>query len=88
MTSRILRVARQFEPFAWPEGKSFIGVEVPVHDGTEIDLAFEGFAGAADDLIGMPDRVALSDAAKSSQHKTHNLCFWRGKRSYAEAYRR
>ncbi len=62
------------------EVESFIGAELAVTDGAEIGVAFEGFAGAADHLIGMPDRVALSDAAKSSQHKRRNLCFWRGNR--------
>jgi hypothetical protein len=78
--SRTFKVARQFEQFAWREGKSFIAVELPVPDGTAIGLAVEGFAGAADDLIGMLDRLALSDAAKSSQHKRRNLCFWRRNR--------
>jgi hypothetical protein len=48
---------------------------------TEIDRALDAVARAAiDGLIVMPDLVALTEEGDSSQHKRHNLCFWRGKR--------
>jgi hypothetical protein len=48
---------------------------------TEIDRALDTVARAAiDGLIVMPDLVALTEEGDSSQHKRHNLCFWRGKR--------